>query len=94
MYTQKNVAEILERLGCSMSAFGGIVEVSPTLLSLWTRGIKRVGPVAEMRITEGLHAIVVLAQAAPAPLDWTRVPEIKAAIKKLGERGSRLAEDG
>ena len=90
MHTQKNVVETLARLGCSMSAFAGIVEFSPALLSLWTRGIKTINPVTETRITEGLHAIVVLAQTAPAPIDWTRVPEIKAAIRKLGENNAAV----
>jgi DNA-binding transcriptional regulator YdaS (Cro superfamily) len=88
MQSEKNVTETLHCLGCSMSAFAGIIEISPAALSLWARGIKGVGPVAELRIREGLHAIVVLAQAAPAPIDWTRVPEIKAAIRKLGDKGA------
>jgi hypothetical protein len=83
----QHLAETLQRLGCSQSAFAGIAGVNGVALSQFLRGCPKFSGAALQRIEEGLRDVVRLAQQSPLPIDWRRIGEVRTAIACM-----RLAE--
>jgi hypothetical protein len=79
----QGVTETLRQHGCSENAFCGLIDISAALWSMCRRGLRPVTWATEARIQDGLRDVIALAKASPAPVDWSRVPEVKEAIRRL-----------
>jgi hypothetical protein len=88
MYPQRHLLETLRQIGCSQSAFSGIVGVNAGDLSRFLRGAPNFSATRVEQIRQGLADVVQLSQESGLPLDFRQIGAIREAIARMHARES------